>query len=254
MFFDKADLDGLITSGKILSKILNQIKSVIVNGEKDLFELDKLTESLLKDYNSRSAFKNYQPDFSSTPFPFSICTSINDELVHGLPSLNKTLKEGDIVSIDLGIEHNGWYADSAFTIGIGSINDKNKLLIDNTEKAFYSALNYCTLEYTLGDIGFAIQEQAIYESHSVALGLMGHGIGKELHEKPNVFNYGTRGQGLKLYEGLSICIEPILIDGEYSIVEDEDGWTLRTADKSNAAHYEHSIAITKDGPIILTQE
>jgi methionyl aminopeptidase len=254
MFLDKADLDCLSRSGKILSKILDKIKNAIVNGERDLFELDVLAESLLKDFDSKSAFKDYQPEFANTPFPYHICTSINSELVHGLPNKGRSLKDGDIVSIDLGIVHNGWFADSAFTLGVGEISDKNKNLIENTEKSFHQGFQQCLIGKTLGDVGFAVQEQAISEMHSVALGLMGHGIGKALHEKPDVLNFGQPGCGLELFEGLSICIEPILIDGSYSIKEESDGWTLSTEDGANAAHYEHTIAITKDGPLILTMD
>jgi methionyl aminopeptidase len=254
MFVDKADLECLSKSGKILAKILNKLKTAISNGERSLSEIDALTGALLKDYNSKSAFKDYKPEFANSPFPNYVCASVNDELVHGLPSIDKILKEGDIVSIDLGLVHDGWFADSAFTIGIGQISEANKLLIENTEKSFYAGFEKCLIDKTLGDVGFAIQEQAISEMHAVALGLMGHGIGRELHEKPDVLNFGKPDTGLKLFEGLSICIEPILIDGSYSIKESEDGWTLKTEDGSFAAHYEHTVAITKDGPLILTRE
>jgi len=253
MFEDKADLAGLTKSGKILSKILNEIKFKISNGERDLYEINRFTKSSLSEMNARSAFKNYQPDFASQPFPFYLCASVNDELVHGLPSKNKFLKEGDIVSIDLGIEHDGWFADAAFTIGIGTIKENHQLLIENTEKAFEAGLQQCLVDKYLGDVGAAIHEQAVDSSLSVALCLMGHGIGKSLHEKPDVYNFGKPGTGYQIHEGLSICIEPIFIDGTYSIKEEDDGWTLKTSDGSFASHYEHTVAITKDGPIVLTR-
>jgi methionyl aminopeptidase len=254
MFLDKDELASLAKSGKILSKILSEIKQTILNGEKDLNELDLKAACLLKDYKSISAFKDFQPDFANSPFPHYICTSVNDELVHGLPTKGRQLKDGDIVSIDLGLVHDGWYADSAFTVGIGEIKNQHKLLIENTEKAFEAGLALCKLGNKLGDVGYAIHESAIENCHSVALGLMGHGIGRKLHEKPDVLNFGKQDTGLELFEGLSICIEPILIDGPYSINEHDDGWTLTTDDGSFAAHYEHTIALTKDGPLVLTRE
>ena len=254
MFLDKLELEGLAKSGKILAKILRLIKESIISGERDLFELDLLAEKLLLDNNSKSAFKDFQPDFASSPFPHFICTSVNEELVHGLPSKNKYLKEGDIVSVDLGLVHDGWFADSAFTIGIGKIQENHKSLIENCESAFEAGLKQCYVGNRLGDVGFAIHEDATKNLNSVALGLMGHGIGRSLHEKPDVLNFGKQGTGLVLFEGLSICIEPIIIDGDYSIKELKDGWTLTTEDGSFAAHYEHTVAITKEGPLVLTRE
>jgi methionyl aminopeptidase len=254
MFMDKSELNSLAKSGKILSKILNQIKMAITNGERDLNELDLLAKKLLLDYNSKSAFKDFQPDFATSPFEYYICASVNEELVHGLPTKGRILQDGDIVSIDLGLEHDGWFADSAFTIGIGEIKQNHKLLIEGTEKAFEAALQECIIGKKLGDLGHAVQETAAANKHAVALGLMGHGIGRSLHEKPDVLNFGRPNTGIDLFEGLSICIEPILIDGLYSIKELEDGWTLVTEDGSFAAHYEHTVAITKDGPLVLTRE
>lgn len=254
MFLDKSELTSLSKTGKILSKILDKLKSKIINGERDLSELDLYTERLLKDYNSESAFKNFQPDFANSPFPCYLCTSVNEELVHGLPLKGRILKDGDIVSIDLGISHDGWYSDSAFTIGIGKISENHKALIENTEASFEAALQLCFEGNKLGDLGYAIHEKAIENFHSVALGLCGHGIGRSLHEKPDVMNFGSKNTGLELFNGLSICIEPILIDGNYTIKEMEDGWTLSTEDGSFAAHYEHTVAITKDGPLVLTRE
>lgn len=251
---DKSELNSLAKSGKILSKILNQIKMAITNGERDLNELDLLAKKLLLDYNSKSAFKDFQPDFATSPFEYYICASVNEELVHGLPTKGRILQDGDIVSIDLGLEHDGWFADSAFTIGIGEIKQNHKLLIEGTEKAFEAALQDCIIGKKLGDLGHAVQETAAANKHAVALGLMGHGIGRSLHEKPDVLNFGRPNTGIDLFEGLSICIEPILIDGLYSIKELEDGWTLVTEDGSFAAHYEHTVAITKDGPLVLTRE
>lgn len=251
---DKSELNSLAKSGKILSKILNQIKMAITNGERDLNELDLLAKKLLLDYNSKSAFKDFQPDFATSPFEYYICASVNEELVHGLPTKGRILQNGDIVSIDLGLEHDGWFADSAFTIGIGEIKQNHKLLIEGTEKAFEAALQDCIIGKKLGDLGHAVQETAAANKHAVALGLMGHGIGRSLHEKPDVLNFGRPNTGIDLFEGLSICIEPILIDGLYSIKELEDGWTLVTEDGSFAAHYEHTVAITKDGPLVLTRE
>lgn len=253
MFQDNADLKKLQKTSIILNRILSKLQQSLQNGERDLHELDIYASRLLKDFNAKSAFKDYKPDFAEISYPYHICASVNDEIVHGLPHHGKILKDGDIVTIDLGLEHDGWFSDSAFSIGIGSISDVNTRLIKGAELAFEAALHECVIGKTLGDVGYAIHDSVVNDGFSIIFSLYGHGIGKSLHQEPNVYNFGSRNSGYVLHEGLSICIEPIIADGCYEFIEKEDKWTLSTANSKNSSHYEHTVAITKDGPLVLTR-
>lgn len=257
MFNTQEELISLSESSKIVGKVLNSIKESILGGERELSKLDNLASALLEEFGAKSAFKGYQPDFADSPFQYHICASVNNEVVHGLPSEGRFLQDGDIVTIDLGASYNGWCADSAFTIGIGEISDSDRLLIETTERCFNEAAKLCYPGNTLGDIGNAITTIAEFNNFYVAFALSGHGIGKELHEHPPVYNFGKPGFGPVIEAGMSFCIEPIIIAGTSMISEENngisDGWTIYSADASKAAHYEHTIAITEDGPLILTR-
>jgi len=257
MFNTQEELISLSESSKIVGKVLNSIKESILGGERELSKLDNLASALLEEFGAKSAFKGYQPDFADSPFQYHICASVNNEVVHGLPSEGRFLQDGDIVTIDLGASYNGWCADSAFTIGIGEISDNDRLLIETTERCFNEAAKLCYPGNTLGDIGNAITTIAEFNNFYVAFALSGHGIGKELHEQPPVYNFGKPGSGPVIEVGMSFCIEPIIIAGTSMIGEENngisDGWTIYSADGSKAAHYEHTIAITEDGPLILTR-
>lgn len=253
MFYCESDLKGLQKSAKILSYILDKLKNSIVNGERDLSELDYLAGKLLLDNNSQSAFKGYKPDFSKNSYQYNICTSVNDEIVHGLPLKDKILVDGDIVSIDMALSHEGWFSDAAFTIGIGNISQTSKKLIQTAELCFKSGLDSCYPGKTTGDVGYCIHSVARTNGFEIAYGLTGHGIGHTLHEKPNVYNHGPAAYGDIIMEGMSLCIEPIIVQGSHLIVESEDGWTIKTADGMLAAHYEHTVAVTSKETIILTE-
>ena len=257
MFNTQEELISLSESSKIVGKVLNSIKESILGGERELSKLDNLASALLEEFGAKSAFKGYQPDFADSPFQYHICASVNNEVVHGLPSEGRFLQDGDIVTIDLGASYNGWCADSAFTIGIGEISDNDRLLIETTERCFNEAAKLCYPGNTLGDIGDAITAIAEFNNFYIAFALSGHGIGKELHEQPAVYNFGKPGSGPVIEVGMSFCIEPIIIAGTSMISEENngisDGWTIYSADGSKAAHYEHTIAITEDGPLILTR-
>jgi len=253
MFYCESDLKGLEKSAKILSNILNKLKNSIINGERELSELDYLAGKLLKDYNSESAFKGYKPDFSKKPYEYNICTSVNDEIVHGLPKKGKILRDGDIVSIDMALSHNGWFSDAAFTIGVGNISETSTKLIQTAELCFETALNNCYPGKTTGDIGFSIHTVARTMGFEIAYGLTGHGIGHSLHEKPNVYNHGPAAYGEIIMEGMSLCIEPIIVEGSHLIIEDNDGWTIKTSDGLLSAHYEHTVAVTSKETIVLTE-
>lgn len=257
MFNTQEELISLSESSKIVGKVLNSLKESILQGQRELSELDRLASSLLQEFGAKSAFKDYQPNFADSPFQYHICTSVNNEVVHGLPSEGRFLQDGDIVTIDLGASYNGWCADSAFTIGIGEISDDDRSLIETTERCLNEAIKLCYPGNTLGDIGNAITTIANFNNFHVAFALSGHGIGRELHENPPVYNFGKPGSGQVIEAGMSFCIEPIIIAGTQMISEENngvsDGWTIYSADGSKAAHSEHTIAITEDGPLVLTR-
>ena len=255
MFKNQEEYLKLEKSGEILFLILTSLKNAIIDGERSLYELDMLAEKMLNHYDARSV-KGYLPDFADIPFEYNLCASVNNEIVHGLPSKNKYLKDGDIVSIDMAIEHNGWFADSAFTIGIGNISESRKNLIEVTELCFKKGFEACKIGNKIGDIGHAISSEANKNGFSIAFALTGHGIGQSLHEDQYVPNFGNPGEGLEIIPGMSFCIEPMLIAGGYMISESylnkSDGWTIYSEDGSDTAHYEHTIAITDNGAVILT--
>lgn len=256
MFNSQEEFQGMVNAGRITGLILSELKNKILNGERNLSALDSLAGNLLLDYGAISAFKGYQPDFSDSPFEYYICASVNNEIVHGLPT-DRDLKDGDIISVDLGLEYEGWYGDSAFTIGVGDISDSDKNLILAGEQCFENALKFCREGFALGDIGEIIFQTAKSHGVSVAMSLSGHGIGRSLHMDPYVKNYGKSGEGLSIKQGMCFAIEPILIAGDFRISESfnglSDGWTLYTNDGTNATHHEHTVAITKEGPVVLTR-
>jgi methionyl aminopeptidase len=188
-------------------------------------------------------------------FPGSACISINDEVIHGIPSTKRVLKEGDIVKVDVGAFWHGFTGDSANTFAVGKISDEARKLIDVTRESFYKGIE--AIEKTenprLGDIGFAIQSYVEERGYSVVRDFVGHGVGKELHEDPNVPNFGTKGRGVRIYPGMTLAIEPMINQGTHQVKMLKDGWGVVTADGKLSAHYEHSVAVTKDGVILLTK-
>ena len=209
-------------------------------------ELDMVAGEVIHSMGGKCAFLGYHG------YPGNICISVNDEVVHGIPSKHRHLKEGDIVSIDCGVVKNGFYGDSAYTFEVGSVSDDLHELLEVTKKSLYIGIENAVAGKRVGDIGYAIQAYCEAHGYSVVRELVGHGVGRELHEEPAVPNYGKRGQGVKLKEGMVIAIEPMIVMGERYVYQDEDGWSIKTRDKSPAAHFEHTIAITNEGVIILT--
>lgn len=208
-------------------------------------ELDKLAHDFILSQNATPSFLNYEG------FPNSICTSINDEVVHGIPS-NRKLKNGDIISIDIGACYHGYHGDSAWTYPVGTINDKKKYLLEHTEKSLYQGLNAIKAGAKIGDIGFAIETYAKAHKLGVVLELVGHGVGTSVHEEPDVPNYGKKNTGLTLKENMVLAVEPMLNLGKRQVCMLEYDWTIVTADGKPSAHYEHTIVVTKDGYKILT--
>ncbi len=187
-------------------------------------------------------------------FPATACISINDEVIHGIPSKKRILREGDIVSIDLGAKIGGYNGDNAATFACGTISDEAKRLVDTTRESLYEAIKFAVPGGKLGDIGSAVQRYCEERGYGVVREYTGHGIGKELHEDPSVPNYGTPGRGVRLLPGMTLAIEPMINQGTARVKVLPDGWTVKTLDSKLSAHFEHTVAITKDGPVILTRE
>ncbi len=187
-------------------------------------------------------------------FPATACISINDEVIHGIPSMDRILKDGDIVSIDLGAKKNGYNGDNAATFACGNISEEAKRLMDTTRESLYEAIKFAVPGGKLGDISSAVQRYCEEQGYGVVREYTGHGIGKALHEDPSVPNYGTAGRGVRLLPGMTIAIEPMINQGTARVKVLPDGWTVKTLDSKLSAHFEHTVAITKDGPVILTRE
>lgn len=209
-------------------------------------KMNNLAEEFIRDHDSIPNFKNYHG------FPFACCMSVNDAVVHGFPT-DQPLKDGDIVSMDVGVLKNGFHGDSAYTFALGSIPDEIKKLLRITKEALYKGIEKAVAGNRVGDIAFAVQEHTEYKNgYGVVRELVGHGLGKDLHEDPQVPNYGKRGSGTKLNEGLVIAIEPMINLGKKFVFNDKDGWTVRTKDGKPSAHYEHTVCVRKEKADILS--
>ena len=238
------EINLIAESNKIVSETLDLISKNIRPGIKTS-ELDKLAEDFIVSRGSRPAFKGYMG------FPSTLCISIDDEVVHGIPN-GKALEEGQIVSIDCGAEKNGYYGDSARTFAVGKIDSKKQDLMNVTQESLMRGIDAAREGNYVSDIGHAVQTYVESHGYSVVRDLVGHGIGTELHEEPQVPNYGRPKQGYRLKIGMCIAIEPMINAGSKEIITESDGWTVKTKDGSTSAHFEHTIAITKDGPKILS--
>lgn len=251
MIFLKTDdeIELLRQSNLLVGKTLAEVAKVIKPGVTTK-ELDKVAEEYIRDNGATPTFKGF-PNFKGASFPASICTSVNEQVVHGIPG-DVVLKEGDIVSVDCGTYMNGFCGDSAYTFPVGEVSDSVLHLLRTTKEALYKGIENAVSGKRLGDIGCAVQEYCEKESFGVVREFVGHGIGKEMHEDPMVPNYGKRGNGILLKSGLCIAIEPMITLGDRHIVMESDGWTVRTVDRSCAAHFEHTIAIRKGKADILS--
>ena len=231
-------------SGKILANVLQHLEKMTKPGITTI-ELDRAAEALILSFGAKPAFKNYNK------FPYSLCASVNEIIVHGYPS-GYILKDGDIIGLDLGVVCRGYYSNMATTIAVGKVSFKAKKLIADTKKALMVGIKKVKIGNTIGDIGNAIQEYAEPKGYGIIRDLCGHGIGKDLHEDPQIPNYGKKGEGEKLVEGMVICIEPMLSMGDWRLKRSKDGYGYATKDGSLSAHFEHTIAITQKGPLVLT--
>lgn len=246
MIFYKTDeeIELLRESCLLVSKTLAEIAKEIKPGVKTI-SLDKMAETFIRDHKAVPGFLNYHG------FPNTLCISVNSQVVHGIPS-DYELKEGDIISVDCGTILNGFYGDSAYTFCVGEISEEKKRLMRVTKESLYKGIEKAVVGNRVGDIGNAVQQHAENAGYSVVRELVGHGIGKSLHEKPEVPNYGRKGTGVKLQHGMVICVEPMINMGRKEIIQGSDGWTITTRDGKPSAHYEHAIAIKRDKVDILS--
>ena len=232
-------------AGKIVADTHEVLRKAIAPGI-STEELDKIAENNIRKYNAEPSFKGYNG------FPASICTSINEEVVHGIPG-KRILQEGDIISIDIGAYYKGYHGDAAKTHAVAVISEEDRKLIEVTKESFYEGLKFAKVGYRLSDISHAIQVHIQNNNFSVVRSYAGHGVGKRLHEAPEILNYGPPGKGPRLKKGMVLAIEPMVNVGTCHVFTLSNGWTAITADKKKSAHYEHTIAITEDEPLILTK-
>lgn len=245
------EIELIRESALLVGKTLGEVSKLIEPGVSTL-KLDQVAEECIRDNGGIPAFKDYKQSPTDTPFPGTLCVSVNEEVVHGFPLADKYLNDGDIVAIDCGVYMNGYYGDCAYTFGIGNVASKRRRLMKITNEALYKGLAKAVDGGFLGDVSHAIQFHVESFGYSIVREMVGHGIGSNLHEPPEVPNYGRKRSGLKLVEGMTLAIEPMVNLGRRKIVVESDGWTIRTSDRSPSAHYEHTIVVRKDKCEILS--
>jgi len=239
------EIEMLRISNQVVAKTLAEIAKIIAPGV-TTEELNILADTYIRDNGGIPGFLGYQK------YPKSICTSVNDEVVHGIPSDKVVLKEGDVVSVDCGVYKNGFHGDSAYTFCVGEVKPEIIELLRTTKESLYKGIEQAQEGRRLGDVGYAIQNHCEQRGYSVVREMIGHGVGRELHEAPEVPNYGRRGNGVMLKSGMTIAIEPMINMGKKELTFDKDGWTTRTIDRKVSAHFEHSIAIRRGKADILS--
>jgi len=239
-----SEIEKIRQSNVIVAEILEILRQKVEPGTNTL-ELDQISEELALDRDAKPAFKGYRG------YPYSLCASVNQQVVHGFPS-KRPLKEGDILSMDFGISYQGYYGDAAVTVPVGKVSPVAQRLMATTKEALFSGIEQAAPGKRLSDISHAIQSRAEAVGFSVVRQFVGHGIGKALHEDPQVPNYGKPGMGIRLKPGMVIAIEPMVNAGGYEVKTLDDGWTTVTKDGSLSAHFEHTVAITEEGPVILS--
>ena len=245
------DINKLREGGKIIASVLREVTSRILPGVKTI-ELDKLAEKMIREAGGRPSFKNYKTLDDKFPYPASLCVSVNEEVVHGVPG-ERVLKDGDIVSLDLGMEYKGFYTDSAVTVSVGNTSEQAKKLIETTKKSLNLGVMAVKAGAFTGDVGYAVQSFAEKNGFNVVRKMVGHGLGRKVHEPPEIPNFGVKGKGEILKEGEVIAIEPMITAGRHDIYLDKDWWTWKTKDGSLSAHFEHTIIVTKTGAEIITK-
>ncbi len=242
-----AEIEAMREAGRVSAKVLREVGALVKPGVTTA-ELDEFAETLIRLEGGIPAFKGYGG------FPGSICASVNDQIVHGIPSAKVVLKEGDIISIDTGAIVDGWVGDNAWTYAVGTVSAEKKRLLEVTEKCLWAGLDAARPGNRLGDIGHAVQSVAEAAGFGVVREYVGHGIGRDMHEDPNVPNYGRKHSGIRLEPGMVLAIEPMINAGTHKTRQMPDGWLVCTRDGRPSAHFEKTVAVTEEGPVILTAE
>lgn len=245
-----AEIDQMRPAGAFVASVLTEIEKVVDVGM-DLLDLDAMVHRMIRDAGAESCYIDYHPSFGASPFGKVLCTSVNDAVLHGLPH-QYALQDGDLLSVDFAAKVNGWVADSALSVIVGTPRPEDERLIRATQEALEAAIEKTVVGNRIGDISAAIGEVAADYGYTPNLQFGGHGVGREMHGAPHVPNNGRAGRGLPLRAGLTIAIEPWFMIGTDELYTDADGWTLRSADGSRGAHSEHTVAVTEDGPLVLT--
>jgi methionyl aminopeptidase len=240
------EIEKMRRAGSVVRELLEAVRPHVKAGATTL-DLEAVAAAKVQELGVKPAFKGYRG------YPCVLCTSVNSEVVHGIPSAKKVLRDGDIVSIDTGVVIDGFYGDSAMTVGVGTLPARTRQLLDVTEASLARGIEVVKAGATLGDIGAAVQQVVEAEGFSVVREFVGHGIGSQLHEDPQVPNFGQRGRGMKIREGMVFCIEPMVNLGKPGVETLSDGWTAVTTDGSLSAHFEHTVAVTPDGVDVLTR-
>lgn len=237
--------------GKILADVLASVAGLVAPGVSAAF-LNEAAEKMIAERGAEPLFLGYKPEGALSAYPAALCVSINDEVVHGIPGKDKIFKEGDVVGLDCGLRYEKMCVDSAITVGVGKITPQAEKLIRVTRESLSEALAVVGPKAKIGDIGHAVEQYVKKHGFTVVRDLAGHGVGYSIHEEPMILNFGKKGTGMQLAPGMTIAIEPMVVAGDFPIMVDEDGWGIRTADGSLAAHFEHTIAVTEQGCEILT--
>ncbi len=244
------ELDGLRVAGRFVADVLDELHDTVDVGV-NLLELDRVAARMIAERGAESCYVDYHPSFGKSPFGKNLCTSVNDAALHGLP-FDHVLQDGDLVSLDFAASVDGWVADSAVSVQVGTPRDEDQALIATVERALAAGIAQAAPGNKLGDVSHAIGHVAKQAGYGVNLQFGGHGVGRTMHGDPHVPNDGRPGRGLKLRPGLVVAIEPWLMQGTDELYQDDDGWTLRSVDGSRAAHVEHTVAVTEAGPEVLT--
>ena len=240
------EIEKMRRSGAILRQVHHAVGAAVKPGATTM-DLEQVAEAKIKELGAKAAFKGYND------YPACLCTSVNNEVIHGIPSTKRVLKDGDIVSVDCGVILEGYYSDAAETYAVGELSPETRKLLDVTKASLEKAIQAVHVGGTVGDIGATVQEICEGAGYGVVRDFVGHGIGKSMHEEPQVPNFGKRGKGTKLKAGMVLAIEPMINAGSADVKVLQDGWTAVTVDGSMSAHFEHTVAVTKDGPLVLTR-
>lgn len=250
MLKTREEIEIMRAANVIVAEVLSELRRRVQPGVTTA-ELDRIAEDMTRQRGATPAFKGYAP--AGRVFPRSVCTSINDEVVHGIPSDRRVLREGDLIGLDFGVCYEGFYGDAAVTVAVGQADPEAERLMQVTEEALWAGIEQVRPGNRLGDVSAAIQERVERDGFSVVREFVGHGIGRRLHEEPQVPNFGKRDRGVRLREGMVLAIEPMVNAGTPEVRVKDDGWTAVTVDGRRSAHFEHSVAVTERGPYVLSQ-